>query len=78
MFKVLILSIILIFIALAGFAVKILFSKLLLKKEGKFPKGSVSSIKQLRDQGIKCVKHEEMSCYKKSKDSLSTGCGCGS
>jgi len=60
--KVLILSVILMAFAFAGFATQIL-----LKRNGRFPDTSVGGNKKLRELGITCVKCEEQAkCALKS------------
>jgi len=67
--KVLIISFILLGLAFIGLAFRVLFVR-----EGRFPETSVGKNKQLRDLGLNCAKHEEMSCRKVHSDY--GGCGC--
>jgi len=57
--KVFILTLVLISISVFLFSVKVLFSKLILNRTGKFPNTSIGGNKYLRKQGIKCPRQEE-------------------
>ena len=67
--KVLILSVIMLGIAFIGLAFRILFVR-----EGRFPETSVGKNKELRERGLNCARHEEMSCRKVHGEY--GGCGC--
>jgi hypothetical protein len=53
-FKVILLATVLLAIALAALAIKII-----VKKNGKFPDTDAGSNKNLKKHGIKCAKHED-------------------
>ncbi len=57
--KIFLLTIGFVAISVFLFSVKILFSKLILNKTGKFPNTSIGGNKFLRNKGIKCPRHEE-------------------
>ena len=57
--KIFLLTISFVAISVFLFSVKILFSKLLLNKTGRFPNTSIGGNKYLRKKGIKCPRHEE-------------------
>ncbi len=80
MIKVFIISMILLAIAVLLMGVRIFFNKLLFNKQGKFPISSVGHNPEMKKLGISCVKHDELSCYSKTKKGIkssSTGCSCG-
>lgn len=62
---ILILSVILVGIAMAAFAVKILF-----QKGGKFPNTHVSGNKYLKSQGISCIQSYDRSEQTKARKEL--------
>lgn len=70
MFKVILLSVILLFIAMSFLAINILF-----RKNGKFPEYRVGHNRNMKKLGIKCVKHEEFECYRKYKAEICSSCG---
>jgi len=53
-FKVLLLAMLLLSVALVALAIKII-----VKKNGKFPESAVGSNKNLKKHGIRCAKHED-------------------
>ena len=69
--QILIISLVLLSLSLLGMMLNIL-----IKKKGKFPEYRVGHNRDMRKQGITCVKHEEIRCHnKRLKDSA--GCaGC--
>lgn len=62
---ILILSVVLLGIAMAGFAVKIL-----LQKGGKFPNTHVSGNKYLKSQGISCIQSYDKSEQTKARQEV--------
>lgn len=57
------------FIALLGMGVKIIFHK-----SHKFPETSAGHNKELRKKGIGCPKHEEIKCWGKKKSNECSTC----
>ncbi len=57
--KIFLLTLVLIGFAVFLLSVKILFSKLILNREGRFPNTSIGGNKYLRKKGITCPRHEE-------------------
>ncbi len=57
--KIFLLSLVLVGFAIFLFSIKILFSKLILNKTGRFPNTSIGGNKYLRKKGITCPRHEE-------------------
>jgi hypothetical protein len=55
--KLLILSLLLVAVAAAGFGITIL-----LKKGGKFPDTHISHNKEMRKRGIRCAQHNDVGC----------------
>lgn len=60
--KILLFSVILVGLAVAGLAIT-----LLIKKGGKFPDTHISSNKKMRERGIHCVQHEDKSEQEKMR-----------
>jgi hypothetical protein len=69
MLKVLIMAFLLVGLAFLGLAFRILFVR-----GGRFPQTSVGKNRQMRELGITCVKHDEISCHKRGGGNA--GCGC--
>lgn len=57
------------FIALLGMGVKILFHK-----THKFPETSAGHNKELRKRGVSCPKHDEIKCWGKKKNNECATC----
>jgi hypothetical protein len=69
--KILIIAIVLLSLSLAG-----LMLNILVKKKGKFPEYRVGHNRAMREQGITCVKHDEIRCHNERLNN-SEGCiGC--
>ena len=69
--KILIISLLLLSLSLIGMMLNIL-----IKKKGKFPEYRVGHNRAMRQQGISCVKHDEIRCFNKRLKE-SEGCaGC--
>ncbi|MGE0077233.1 MAG: hypothetical protein AB7S48_05155 [Bacteroidales bacterium] len=60
---------IILFVALAGMAVKIMFHK-----SHKFPETSAGHNKELRKKGISCPKHDEIKCWGKNQNNGCATC----
>ena len=70
-FTILLITLILLSLAMAGMAISIL-----VKKKGRFPAYRVGHNRNMAKIGITCVKHEEIRCHdQKLKDSACAGCG---
>lgn len=69
-FKILILSLILLCIAMLGMALNIL-----VKKKGRFPAYQVGHNRDMRKMGITCVKHDEIRCHNKNTKEIDCA-GC--
>jgi len=69
LFKILLISIVLLSISLAGMAFNIIF-----RKNGRFPSYRVGHNKDMKNLGITCVKHEEFRCHKKLKEGNCESC----
>jgi len=70
-FSILLITLILLSLAVAGMAISIL-----VKKKGRFPAYRVGHNRNMAKIGITCVKHEEICCHnQKLKDSECDGCG---
>lgn len=59
---VLITAIVLMALIFSGLSIRIL-----LKKNGRFPAGSIGRNKEMRKRGITCVRHDEMLCQGKGQ-----------
>jgi CRISPR/Cas system CMR-associated protein Cmr3 (group 5 of RAMP superfamily) len=68
-FKIILISIILLSISIAGMAFNLIF-----RKNGKFPSYRVGHNKDMKKLGINCVKYEELRCHSKIKDGVCTTC----
>jgi hypothetical protein len=83
MFKVLIITIVLIAIAGILMATSILFNKLLFNIKGRFPNTSIGHNPNLQKLGITCAKGDARKEFNKSKQQLGcsteggASCGCG-
>jgi len=70
-FSILLITLILLSLAVAGMAISIL-----VKKKGRFPAYRVGHNRNMAKIGITCVKHEEIRCHnQKLNESDCTGCG---
>ncbi len=68
--NIVLISVVLLTIAMLGMGLSIL-----VKKNGKFPAFQVGHNADMRRLGIKCVKHEEIKCFKKQlKEKDCLGC----
>jgi len=72
MLKLLVITIPILAIAFAGFAIKILF-----KKNGQFPETRVGHNKNLRKKKIYCIKTEQKIIDNKIKKTKQGGVSCG-
>ena len=61
--KLIALAAVILFVALFGMAVRILFHK-----SHKFPETSAGHNKELRKKGISCPKHDEIKCWSKNQN----------
>ena len=57
------------FIALLGMGIKILFHK-----SHKFPETSAGHNKELRKRGVSCPRHDEIKCWSKKQDKGCSTC----
>ena len=69
--KILIIAIILISLSMMGMMLNIL-----VKKKGRFPEYRVGHNRAMRENGISCVKHDEIRCHNKrlKENQGCTGC----
>ena len=67
--KILIITVILLSLSMAGMMLNIL-----VKKKGKFPEYRVGHNRAMHKEGISCVKHDEINCHNKR---MKEGEGCG-
>ena len=70
--KILIIAIILISLSMMGMMLNIL-----VKKKGRFPEYRVGHNRAMRENGISCVKHDEIRCHNNKRLKENQGCtGC--
>jgi len=69
--KILLISLVLLSLSMLG-----LMLNILIKKRGKFPEYRVGHNRAMRQQGISCVKHDEIRCHNKrlKEDQACAGC----
>jgi hypothetical protein len=67
--KIFLITLIFIALAFAGLALNIL-----VKKNGRFPSYKVGHNRDMKRMGITCVKHDEIKCYRKLKDTACESC----
>lgn len=70
MLKIILLSIVLIALSMAGMALSVL-----VRKNGRFPAYRVGHNRNMKKLGISCVKHDEIKCFRKLKDAECSSCG---
>ena len=74
--KILLASLVLIGLCVAGLCFNIIF-----RKDGKFPETEIENNKEMRKRGIKCAKEDEIKMWGKKKKDGTTECnesGCAS
>ena len=69
--KILLISVVLLSLSMAGMMLNILF-----KKKGKFPEYRVGHNRAMRKEGISCVKHDEIRCHNKRLKQTGGCTGC--